>query len=177
MSIKDSVQDTTHEVMEKAERKIGAFADKAYETGKAQAEHVVTEQRNAFKRFAMTIVRALRSGSDELRTEGYATVAGLVDDVATKAESMTDEIDDLDMRSTTERVESFVRERPLVAYGAIALAGFLVANTLQAASQHRATPNLDRPTPRPQRRTQTVAKPAAKRTPTRPRRARTTTNA
>lgn len=173
MSIKDTVQDTTHEVFEKAERKIGAFADKAYETGKAQAEHVVVEQRNAFKRFAMTIVRALRSGSDELRTEGYATVAGLVDDVAAKAESMTDEIDDLDMRSTTERVEEFVRERPLIAYGAIAIAGFLVANTLQAASQHRAAPNLDRPSPRQQPRAQAATK-TAKRAPARPRRQRTT---
>jgi ElaB/YqjD/DUF883 family membrane-anchored ribosome-binding protein len=137
MAIRATVQETTNEVFEAAEEKLGEFADKAYEAGRAQARHAVDEQKNAFKRFAMTIVRALRRGGDELRTEGYATVAGLVDDVATKAESMTDDVDDLDFRSATERAEDFVRERPLVAYGALAIAGFLVANTLQSAAQHR----------------------------------------
>lgn len=148
---RSTVQDTAGEVLEAAEDTIGAFADKAYETGKAQAEQAVDEQKNAFKRFALTIVRALRLGSDELRSEGYATVAGMVEDVAGKAESMTDDIDDLDLRSATERVEDFVRERPIIAYGALAFGGFLIANALQTAARHRheraQTPQT--PAPRP----------------------------
>lgn len=137
MATRSTAQDTTTEFLESAEDTIGAFADRAYEAGKEQARSTVNEQKNAFKQFCMTIVRALRRGSDELRDEGYNTVAGLVDDAANKAEDFTHDVDDFDVRSTTERVEDFVRERPMVAYGALAVAGFLVANTLQSASRHR----------------------------------------
>ncbi|WP_099864845.1 hypothetical protein [Pararhizobium haloflavum] len=137
MAIRETVQETTSDVFEAAEDRLGALADKAYESSRDYAETAVREQTNAFKQFCKTIVRALRTGGGELRQEGYATVAGFVDDVAAKADDMTDHIDDFDMRSTTERVEDFVRERPLVAYGALAIAGFLVANTLQSASTHR----------------------------------------
>jgi ElaB/YqjD/DUF883 family membrane-anchored ribosome-binding protein len=157
MPTKASIERTANEVFETVEDQVGRFAGKAYETGRAQAEAVVDEQRNAFKNFCMTIVRALRRGGDELRDEGYATVAGMVDDVATKAEEMTTNVDDLDMRSATQRVEDFVREKPLVAYGALAIAGFLVANTLQSAAQHRQQRNIAAPRPastrQPQSRT------------------------
>lgn len=153
MSTKASIERTANEVFETVEDQVGRFAGKAYETGRAQAEAVVDEQRNAFKNFCMTIVRALRRGGDELRDEGYATVAGMVDDVATKAEDMTSNVDDLDMRSATQRVEDFVREKPLVAYGALAIAGFLVANTLQSAAQHRQQRNIAAPRPASKPRT------------------------
>lgn len=148
MAIKAAVRETTEGAYEAAEEKLGAFADKAYREGKAYAEDAVREQRNAFKSFCLSIVRAMRRGGDGLREDGYATVAGLVDDVAARAEEMTDEIDEFDLRSTRERVEDFVRERPVVAYGALALAGFLAANALQSASHHRHEKRLaERPAP------------------------------
>lgn len=137
MVSRHSVKETTNDVFEAAEEQIGSFADKAYEKGRESARAAVDHQRNVFKHFCQTVVRALRRGGDELRDEGYGTVAGLVDDVATRAEDLTEEIDDFDSRSVTDRVEDFVRERPLVAYGALAVAGFLVANTLHSASRHR----------------------------------------
>lgn len=137
MAIKAAVQETTQGAYRAAEERLGAFADKAYEEGKSYAEDAVREQRNAFKRFCLSIINALRRGGDGLREDGYATVAGLVDDVATRAEEMTEEIDELDLRSTRERVEDFVRERPVMAYGTLALVGFLAANALQSASHHR----------------------------------------
>lgn len=137
MASRASVQETASDVLETAEDKLGAFADKAYEAGREQAESVARQQTNAFKQFCLTVVRALRRGGDELHEEGYATVAGLVEDVANRAEELTGDIDDLDMRSATERMEDFVRERPMVAYGALALAGFLAASTLQTAARHR----------------------------------------
>jgi hypothetical protein len=137
MATRSTAQDTTSEIFENAEDRIGAFADLAYELGKEHAKSAVTEQKNAFRQFCTTVVRALRRGGDEFRREGYNTAAGLVDDVADKAEDFTDEIEDFDMRFTTERVEDFVRERPMIAYGALAIAGFVVANTLQSASRHR----------------------------------------
>lgn len=137
MAIRSTVQETTSEFIETAEDRIGAFADRAYEAGMDHAKSTVNEQKNAFKHFCMTIIRALRRGGDELRDEGYNTAAGLVDDAANRAEDFTGDIDDLDMRSSVDRIEDFVRERPMVAYGALAVAGFLVANTLQSASRHR----------------------------------------
>lgn len=137
MALKETVKETTGDVLENAEETVGAFADKAYRTGRAHFESAAAQQKNNFKDFCRTIVRALRRGGDEFRDEGYATVAGLVDDVAGKAEEMTEDIDDFDMRSAADRVEDFVRERPLVAYGALAIGGFLVANALQSASRHR----------------------------------------
>lgn len=137
MASRETFHERTSEVLESAEDRIGAFADKAYEKGRAKAESAVDHQKNAFKQFCQTVVRALRSGGDELRNDGYGTVAGLVDDVAHRAEDLTEEIDDFDPRTVTEHVEDFVRERPMIAYGALALAGFLVANTLQSAAHHR----------------------------------------
>lgn len=109
MATRSTAQDTTSEFLESAEDTIGAFADRAYEAGKEQARSTVNEQKNAFKQFCMTIVRALRRGSDELRDEGYNTVAGLVDDAANKAEDFTHDVDDFDVRSTTERVDADAR--------------------------------------------------------------------
>jgi ElaB/YqjD/DUF883 family membrane-anchored ribosome-binding protein len=165
MKIKDTVQDVTNDVFETAEEKLGAFADRAYETGRQHAEEAVSEQKNAFKRFILTMVRAMRRGGEELREEGYATVAGVVDDVASKTEEMTDSIDDLDMRSATDRIEDFVRERPLVAYGALALAGFVVANTLQAAASrnHGRAPAPRVAAKAPAARSTAARKPAARR--------------
>ena len=127
-------QDVTASVEETASEIGSSLADKA---GEASREAVQTVRNVAERgtdhtqKYVRSIGKALAAGSRSLEDDGFAGTAGYVSAAGRGLEYAADEIDELNAGGFTERVETFVRDRPMITVGVLALAGFALASTLK----------------------------------------------
>jgi ElaB/YqjD/DUF883 family membrane-anchored ribosome-binding protein len=127
--VKTSVEDTASEIG-------SSLADKAGEAGREAAHTVrdVAERgRSHTQKYVRSIGKALEAGSRSLEDDGFAGTAGYVSAAGRGLEYAADEIKDLNDGGFTERVETFVRDRPIITVGVLALAGFALASTLKTS--------------------------------------------
>jgi ElaB/YqjD/DUF883 family membrane-anchored ribosome-binding protein len=88
------------------------------------------EQANAMS-------QALRSSSEQLRTEGHETPAKLIDGAADRVERLGSYLRDSDSNRILGDVEGWVRSRPWIAAAAGVAVGFVASRFLKASSSRR----------------------------------------
>jgi hypothetical protein len=81
--------------------------------------------------------QALRSSSEQLRSEGHETPAKLVDGAADRVNRLGSYLRDSDSNRILNDVEGWARSRPWVAAAAGALIGFAASRFLKASSSRR----------------------------------------
>ena len=81
--------------------------------------------------------QALRSGVDQLRTEGKGASAVAVDKIAEQTEHLGQYLQAADAERILADVESFARRRPWLTAGAAAAVGFVASRLVKASSERR----------------------------------------
>lgn len=116
-----TVTEKAESIAEEAMNVASARAETVLETGQMQAENLVR-----------SIGRAFEAGSVSLERDGMSGTAGYVRAAANGLKQAANEVDGLEPRNLTSKVENFVRDRPLLTVGALAVAGFVLASTIKA---------------------------------------------
>ena len=81
--------------------------------------------------------QALRSSTEQLRSEGHETPAKLIDGTADRVERLGSYLRDSDSNRILGDVEGWVRSRPWIAAAAGVAVGFVASRFLKASSSRR----------------------------------------
>ncbi|EFL88625.1 hypothetical protein R2A130_1107 [Ahrensia sp. R2A130] len=108
-----------------------SLAEEAVSAAKSRADEVVQVGKSRTENVVRSLSRAMEAGSNSLAQDGMTGTAGYVRAAADGLTSAADEVDGFQPGALTHRVENFVRERPMLTVGALALAGFALASALK----------------------------------------------
>lgn len=131
-SLSDAASDLGSSVARHAEKASEDVLNRAMDGARATAE----QGKSRTQEMVYSISRALEAGSKSLEDDGMSGTAGYVRAAGKGLENAADEVDGLDPGNLTHRLETFVRERPVVTVGILAFAGFALASTLKSAGRH-----------------------------------------
>ena len=119
-------------VAAEAAQSAARVADEAIDNSMQQLNAATRQGQSQVEDLVRSVGRAVEAASSSLEQDGYPGSAGYVRAAANGLSQAADEVDGFDTRSITSRVENFVREKPLIAAGGLALAGFVIASALRA---------------------------------------------
>ena len=145
----DDLSDTGSET--EVKQKAGELAARAKEKAgdlKRQAERAAGDMRHRARSAAMDqknvaasrmegIAHALRTASDDLQTQGHATLAEYSRHGAEGLESMAESLGRRDVDDLVGSVEDFARARPVAFLGGAVVAGFALARFMKSSSTRR----------------------------------------
>ncbi|MDF2370448.1 MAG: hypothetical protein P1V21_06580 [Rhizobiaceae bacterium] len=131
-SLSDAASDLGSSVAKHAEKASEDVLNKAMDGARATAE----QGKNRTQEMVYSLSRALEAGSKSLEDDGMSGTAGYVRAAGKGLEKAASEVDGLDPDNLTRRLETFVRERPVVTVGILAVAGFALASTLKSTRRH-----------------------------------------
>lgn len=128
---KRTAQDAVDRVATEAEK----VADDAIATGRAEADRFVSSGKSQAENVIRSVGRAIEASSQSLEDDGMRATAGYVRAAATGLHRAADEIDEFDTGGVTGRLEGFVRSQPMLTVGVLALAGFVLAGSLNKSKR------------------------------------------
>ncbi len=131
-TLSGAASDLGSSVAKHAEKAGEDVLNRAMDGARATAE----QGKNRTQEMVYSISRALEAGSKSLEEDGMSGTAGYVRAAGKGLENAASEVDGLDPDNLTHRLETFVRERPVVTVGILAFAGFALASTLKSARRH-----------------------------------------
>ncbi len=137
----DKVKQTAAQAAEHLADKAEQLADKtervasdAIHTARTKADEEAIKRQTQMQTIVRSLGRAIDAGSASLERDGMPGTAGYARAAARGFDRAADEVDGFNPQNVTARVENFVREKPLVAAGVLAAAGFAFATFLNTRS-------------------------------------------
>jgi len=118
------------------ERVQDAAEQAKHQTREQLREQIDTRTTEAGEQLS-SAAQAIRRASEQLRTEGNARAANLVDTVADRGEQLGSYLTRTDGNGLLQDVEDFTRRQPWLMATAGALAGFLASRFVKASSGNR----------------------------------------
>lgn len=131
-TLSDAASDLGSTVADHAEKAGEDVLNKAMDGARATAE----QGKNRTQEMVYSISRAFEAGSKSLEDDGMSGTAGYVRAAGKGLENAASEVDGFDLDHLTNRMETFVRERPVVTVGILAFAGFALASTLKSTRRN-----------------------------------------
>lgn len=128
--VKQTATQAAEQLADKTER----AASDVIKTARSKADEVAAERQSQMESIVRSLGRAIDAGSASLERDGMLGTAGYVRAAARGVDRAADEVDSFNPQNVTARVEHFVREKPLVAAGVLAAAGFAFATFLNTRS-------------------------------------------
>nr|WP_306264079.1 hypothetical protein [Pararhizobium sp. IMCC3301] len=128
--VKQSAAQAAEQLADKTER----VASDAIHTAKTKADEEAVKRQTQMQTIVRKLGRAIDAGSASLERDGMPGTAGYVRAAARGFDRAADEVDSFNPQNVTSRVENFVRQKPLVAAGVLAAAGFAFATFLNTRS-------------------------------------------
>lgn len=113
-------------------RSVSQAADETVQSARSLADDYANRGKSQTEDAIRSIGRALNAGCDSLESDGYPGAAGYVRAAANGLSQAADQVDGFDTRSLTGRAEQFVRDKPLITMGGLALVGFALASIVKA---------------------------------------------
>ena len=132
----DEAREKGADLVSSAQQHVSGTAEEVRGEAVFQLREQVERRSTETGRHVQAVGQALRSGVDQLRTEGRGSSATVVDKIAEQAEHLGSYLESADADRILRDVETFARRRPWLTAGAAAVAGF-VASRLVKASSHR----------------------------------------
>ena len=137
----DSARGAANEAAERARRaaydtassameRVDAVADDAISSVRQRADQVADQAKSTTQQYIATFGRALDAASQSLEQDGMSGTAGYVRAAANGLNDAAHGVEGFETQSLTGRVEDYVRERPMLTMGALALVGFAVASAM-----------------------------------------------
>ena len=133
----DEVKEKGAEIVSTAQEQVAEKASEVREDAAFQLREQVDQRSTQAGEQVDAVAHALRSGGRQLRTEGKASSAQLVDELAQRAERLGGYLKSADADRILGDIEEFARRRPWLAAGGAALAGFAASRVLKASSDRR----------------------------------------
>lgn len=125
------------ELVSAAQEHVGAKAEEMRGEAAFQLREQVEQRSTQVGEQVQSLGNALRSGVEQLRSEGQGGTAEVVDKVARRADDLGGYLESANADQILGDIESFARRRPWLTAGAAALAGFVASRLVKASSQRR----------------------------------------
>lgn len=108
-----------------------AYASEAIGGARAAVDDELEHEQERAGGFLNALGDAIDAGCESLRDDGYRGTAGLIRPVSRVVRSFANDVDRVNPQDYTRQAENFVRDNPMIAMGALAIAGFAFAALLQ----------------------------------------------
>ena len=131
------VREKGAELVSEAQEQVGAKAEEMRGEAAFQLREQVEQRSTHAGEQVRSLGSALRPGVEQLRSEGKAATADVVDKVARRADDLGGYLESANADQILGDIESFARRRPWLTAGAAALAGFVASRFVKASSQRR----------------------------------------
>lgn len=119
------VSDVLETANKAAAEKVGEHVDAAAHRTQEHAVDFIGSLRNA-----------AGAATGQLREDGFTSIANLIDNAAGNIDRVEHRVDGANTADMANSVQEFIRKKPLIAFGGLAVAGFLTAAAMQAARDH-----------------------------------------
>lgn len=126
-----TARDTAGSVVERVDE----VADEAISSVRSRVDQVADEGKSRTREYISTFGRALEAASGSLESDGMSGTAGYVRAAANGLHDAANEVEGFETHALTSRVEDYVRERPMLTMGALALVGFAVASAMSSRNR------------------------------------------
>jgi ElaB/YqjD/DUF883 family membrane-anchored ribosome-binding protein len=136
-TIVDEVKERGSELVTTTRQQVGQKAGELGEDAAFQLREQVQHRSTQAGEQLQAVGQALRSGVEQLRTEGKDAPADFVDTIASKADQLGDYLKSADADRIIGDIEAFARRRPWLTAGATATVGFVVSRFLKSSSDRR----------------------------------------
>jgi hypothetical protein len=136
-SMAADLQEKGSEVVASAREQVGTKAVEVREDAAFRLREEIDKQSTEAGRQVEAVGQAMRSGAEQLRSDGKAPVAGFVEGVAQRLEDLGSYLEHTDAEHVLADVEAFARRRPWLTAGAAALGGFIASRFVKASSERR----------------------------------------
>ena len=130
-------RETGSELVTEAKHEIGAKADEMRGEAAFQLREQVEQRSTQAGEQFQAVGQALRSGVGELRTDGKAASAEVVEMLARRADELGTYLQSSNADKILNDIEGFARRRPWLTAGAAAVAGFVASRVVKASSDRR----------------------------------------
>lgn len=108
-----------------------AYASEAIGGARAAVDDELGHEQERAEGFLNALGDAIDAGCESLRDDGYRGTAGLIRPVSRVVRSFANDVNRVNPQDYTRYAENFVRDNPMIAMGALAIAGFAFAALLQ----------------------------------------------
>jgi ElaB/YqjD/DUF883 family membrane-anchored ribosome-binding protein len=125
------------ELVSSAQQQVSEKADEVRGEAVFQLREQVARRSTETGQHIQAVGHVLRSGVDQLRTDGRGGSATAVDKIAEQAEHLGSYLQSADADRILRDVETFARRRPWLTAGAAAVAGFVASRLVKASSDRR----------------------------------------
>jgi len=134
LTTRNSVRKTSREAINEAEKTLHKANNATAEIVSEQVDKAARATQGQTKDFISSVRAAIDAGSKQLKEDGYGTAANLVDRAVSQTAKAESRVEDVDTAEIANNVQQFIREKPLIAFGGLALAGFVVAAAMQKSN-------------------------------------------
>ena len=131
------VREKGAEIASAAQEQLGAKTSELRSEASFQISEQVNERSTQVGEQVRAMGHALRTGAEQLRSEGKSTPANFAEQAAGRAEELGRYLQSADGDRIMRDVENFARRRPWLMAGAGALAGFVASRLVKASSDRR----------------------------------------
>jgi hypothetical protein len=132
-----AVKDKGQQLASEAQQQVQEKAVELRKEADVRLREQVDRQSTAAGDQIHAVGQALRRSSEQLRNEGKETPAKLVEEAASRTESLGRYLLDADSNRIIGDIETFARRRPWMTGAAGVLAGFLASRFIKASSDRR----------------------------------------
>lgn len=133
----EATQEKGKELAAQAQEGVQAKAQELRGEAEFRLREQVDQRSTQVGEQVQSVGHALRSTSKQLESEGSATPAKVVDQVARKADDLGSYLQAADADRILGDIESFARRRPWMTAGIGATVGFLASRFVKASSNRR----------------------------------------
>ena len=130
-------KDKGAEIVSAAQQQVVEKTGEIREDAAFQVREQVEQRSTQVGEQVLAVGQALRSGIDQLRSDGMEAPADVVDKVAGRADDLGSYLKSADADRILGDLEDFARRRPWLTAGAAALAGFMASRFVKASSNRR----------------------------------------
>ncbi|MEM8750641.1 MAG: hypothetical protein AAGF28_10075 [Pseudomonadota bacterium] len=131
----ETVTSKTREAVSSATQMAENTADESVRLAADQAQQIARDGQQRTEHVMQAVSRAFAAGSESLERDGMNVSASYVRATADGLQRAATEVDRFDTGRLTGKLEDFVRERPLMTMGALAIAGFALAGSLKRSER------------------------------------------
>lgn len=130
-SVAQSAKETTLQAAEAVGQHAETAAHDAVHHVAQHAQEYADQGKGRTEHFVRAVGCAFEAGSRSLEEDGMTGTASYVRAAAHGLNRAAEEVDSVNTQSMTRHVEDFVKERPMLTVGALAIAGFALAGALK----------------------------------------------
>lgn len=140
MSITETAQTKSKKAVDEAEKSVAKLNKDMAEIAGEQTDKLASTAQDRASDFVGSVKNAVHASADSFRKDGYTAVGDMIERFAGGTEAVDDRIGAINTADAANSVQSFIREKPLLAFGGLAAVGFVLAAAMQKTASDRQQP-------------------------------------